>query len=241
MAAEQDKLNYVKNLVWMMCCDGRIDAGEKKFLKHAAGEVGLEVDDWNGLVKGVISDGTGHYPVGNREKAIATLKSLMVMAKADKVVDPKEKEFLAKFAKSIGVSKHEWDHIRKNTHTESLFEAFKKSLGSIIALRENFERIKDFQAVARDNGLVVLISGFDEFIKSDNESKDVVCFHVPDNRHAAVLKCRQLLEKNDGRIVAILTRYQGHLVKYLHETGLEKCIIEPVYSHDIEKTFSTSS
>ncbi len=225
----------------MMCCDGKIDAGEKKFLKHAALEVGLEVVDWNGLVKGVISDGTGHYPVGNRDRAIATLKSLMVMAKADKVVDPKEKEFLAKFAKSIGVSKHEWDYIRKNTNSESLFGAFKKSLGSIIALRENFEKIKDFQAVARDNGLVVLIFGFDEFVKSDNDSKDVVCFHVPDNRHAAVLQCRQLLEKNDGMVVAILTRYQGHLVKYLHEAGLKKCIIEPVYSHDIEKTFSTSS
>ena len=42
---------------------------------------------------------------------------------------------------------------------------------------------------------------------------------------------------NSGPVVAILTRYQGHLVKYLHEVGLKKCIIEPVYSNDIEKTF----
>jgi hypothetical protein len=238
MGSEQDKLNYVKNLVWMMCCDGKIDSGEKKFLKRAAREVGFEVDDWNGLVKGVMSDGTGRYPIGNRDKAIATLKSLMIMAKADKTVDPKEREFLAKFAKSIGVSKHEWNHIRKNTHTESLFAAFKQSYGSVVVIKDDFEKLEDFKSIAVENGLGVEVCGFDGFINNSQCNGDAVCFHVPDNRQLAILKCRQLLEKNNGKVVAILTRYQGHLVKYLHEVGLKKCIIEPVYSNDIEKTFA---
>jgi uncharacterized tellurite resistance protein B-like protein len=241
MGSEQDKQNYIKNLVWMMCCDGKIDTCEKKFLKRAAKEVELDVDDWNRLVKDVVRDGTGCYPVGNRDKAIATLKSLMVMAKADKVVDPKEKQFLSQFAKSIGVSKHEWDFIRKNTHAESLFAAFKQSYGSVIVVKEDFEKIEDFKQVAGDNGLAVRVVGFDEFVSDGKISDDIVCFHVPDNRGAAVLRCKQLLEKNAGQVVAILTRYQGHLVKYLHEAGLKKCVIEPVYAQDIEKTFSTSN
>jgi hypothetical protein len=46
-----------------------------------------------------------------------------------------------------------------------------------------------------------------------------------------------LLEKCGGKLVCILTRYQGHQVKYLLEIGLKKCIIEPVYARDIVGLF----
>ena len=51
-------------------------------------------------------------------------------------------------------------------------------------------------------------------------------------------KCKELLEKSGPKTISILTRYQGHQVKYMLEIGLEKCIIEPVYSNDIQKMFS---
>lgn len=237
MSLEQDKLNYIKNLIWMMCCDKDADTAEKKFLKRAAKEIDLKVDNWTELIKGVVRDGTGKYPVSNRDRAIAALKSLMIMARADKVVKDEEKDFLVQFARSIGISNEEWDRIRKISDTESLFAPFKTSAKSIVALKEDFEKIDDFKKVALQSGLSVQIVGFDEFIAAGPDAEDVVCFHASDDRHASVDKCKALLEKCGGRVVSILTRYQGHLVKYLREVGLKKCIIEPVYSRDIEKTF----
>lgn len=237
MSLEQDKLNYIKNLIWMMCCDKDADTAEKKFLKRAAKEIELKVDSWTELIKGVLRDATGKYPVSNRDRAIAALKSLMIMAKADKVVKDEEKDFLVQFAKSVGISNEEWNQVRKISDTESLFAPFKTSAKSIIVLKEDFEKIEDFKNIARQNGLSVQIVGFDEFMAAGSATEDVVCFHVSEDRHASIDKCKLLLEKCDGRVVSILTRYQGHLVKYLHEVDLEKCIIEPVYSRDIEKTF----
>ena len=104
----EDRLNYIKNMIRMMCCDGEIASREKKFLSRAAKEIGAEVDDWNKLLKEVLAEGTKLYPLQNREKAIATLKSLIVMAKADKKVDQREKEYILRFAKSVGVSNSEW-------------------------------------------------------------------------------------------------------------------------------------
>jgi uncharacterized tellurite resistance protein B-like protein len=237
MSLEQDKLNYIKNLIWMMCCDKDADNAEKKFLKRASKEIDLKVDDWTELIKGVLRDAHGKYPVSNRDRAIAALKSLMIMAKADKVVKDEEKNFLVQFAKSVGISNEEWNQVRKISDTKSLFTPFKTTAKSIVALNEDFEKIEDFKNVARQSGLSVQIVDFDEFIAAGANAEDVVCFHVSDNRHASVDKCKLLLEKCGGRVVAILTRYQGHFVKYLHEAGLEKCIIEPVYSSDIEKIF----
>jgi uncharacterized tellurite resistance protein B-like protein len=237
MSLEQDKLNYIKNLIWMMCCDKDADTTEKKFLKRAAKEIDLKVDNWSVLIKGVLRDAHGKYPVSNRDRAIAALKSLMIMAKADKVVKKEEKNFLVQFAKSVGISSEEWNQVKKISDTESLFAPFKTTAKNIIVLKEDFEKIDNFKNVARQNGLGVKIVGFDEFIAAAIAAEDVVCFHVSGDRHASVDKCKALLEKCDGRVVSVLTRYQGHLVKYLHEVGLEKCIIEPVYSCDIEKTF----
>ena len=47
-----------------------------------------------------------------------------------------------------------------------------------------------------------------------------------------------LLEKCGGKLACILTRFQGHQVKYLLEIGLNKCIIEPVYARDISDLFN---
>jgi hypothetical protein len=46
-----------------------------------------------------------------------------------------------------------------------------------------------------------------------------------------------LLEACGEKLVCILTRFQGHQVKYLHEIGLKKCIIEPVYARDVAELF----
>jgi hypothetical protein len=90
MATATDNLNCIKNLMQLMCCDGTIRTAEKSFLSRAATKLGVQVDDWNGLLKEVLKDGAPLYPVQNRDKAVATLKSLIVMSKADGRVDPKK-------------------------------------------------------------------------------------------------------------------------------------------------------
>ena len=242
MSREQDKLNYIKNLILMMCCDGEVAEREKKFLGRAAKAIEMKVDDWGGLLKEVIGEKRTLYPIEDRERGVATLKSLVVMAKADKRVDEREKECILRFAKSVGVSNSEWKAIKKQIDVESLFGAFKRigpmDGAGITVLKEDFEAIDDFADVARENEVATRIVGFDEFIAGEKGEGEIVCFHACQDRAATVRRCGELLEQCGERTVSVLTRYQGHQVKYMLEIGLGKCVIEPVYSHDIEGLFS---
>ena len=126
-----DNMNCLKNLMQLMCCDGLIHAAEKRFLAKAAKALNIQVDDWNDLLKEVLNDNVPLYPVNNREMAVATLKSLIVMSKADGQVDAKEKTLTLQFAKSIGVSRSEWKEIIKDVNPETLFEPFRKKPGRV--------------------------------------------------------------------------------------------------------------
>ena len=53
MSDSQDRLNWIKNLIQIMCCDREIAKPEKKFLFRAAKELQVEVSDWNALLKRV--------------------------------------------------------------------------------------------------------------------------------------------------------------------------------------------
>ncbi|MHC4526114.1 MAG: tellurite resistance TerB family protein [Planctomycetota bacterium] len=203
MTTSSDNLNCLKNLMQLMCCDGTIHPEEKSFLARAAGELEVQVDDWNGLLKQVLNDNVPLYPVQNRDKAIATLKALIVMSKADGRVDSKEKALTVQFAKSIGVSKTEWKQILKDIDVETA----------------------ELRA----------------FLDNADLAKGVVCFHAAQDKDITVTRCRMLLDTCGDKLACILTRYQGHQVKYLLEIGLRKCIIEPVYTRDISDLFSLIS
>ena len=144
MAAITDNLNCIKNLMQMMCCDGTIHAAEKSFLSRAAVELDVQVDDWNSLLKEVLKDSVPLYPVQNRDKAVATLKSLIVMSKADGQVDSKEKTLAVQFAKSIGINKSEWKRILKDINLEGLFEPFSRTAGSVTVIRDDFDKLDAF-------------------------------------------------------------------------------------------------
>jgi len=237
-----DKLNYIKNMMWMMCCDGKIADREVKFLKKAAKEVSAEIDDWKMLLKEVKSSGPQVYPINNREKAVAALKSLVIMAKVDGKIDAQEKEYLLKFAKSIGISNQQWVDLRKNIDLETLFDAFKEPCsesmnlgGGIVAIRDDFDKIDEFADVASDFGAAVDFAGYKEFVTAPAVDGQIVCFHAAQDKKETVRRCANIMKKAGGNMAAILTRYQGHQVQYMLEIGLEKCIIEPVYTQDIIK------
>lgn len=237
-----DKLNYIKNMIWMMCCDGNIADAEKKFLQKAAKEISVDIADWNKLLKEVVETGPHVYSITDQDKAIATLQSLVVMSKADGKIVDQEKEYLLKFAKAIGISNDQWKQLRKNIDLEKLFEPFNISpaekmnlSGSILALKDDFEKIDEFLSVASDFGVKTSVAAYKDFIASTPNESQIVCFHASEDRAETINRCREIMKKAGKNTVAILTRFQGHQVQYMLEIGLEKCIIEPVYTQDIVK------
>lgn len=238
MSDSQDRLNWIKNLIQIMCCDRDIARGEKKFLARAAKELRVEVRDWNALLQRVLKDERIRYPVEDHDKAIATLKSLVVMAKADGHIHKNEKHYIHRFAKMIGLSNEEFRRIVEDIDVENLFRPFQKTTGGILAIKEDFEHIDKFVAIAQENDNAVSIAGFDEFVRDAEASAEIICFHAAPERTDSVKTCRKLMEKSGDNVVSILSRHQGFQVRYLLELGLRKCIIEPVYSRDIDEIFS---
>ena len=106
-------MNCIKNLIQVMVCDGRIESQEKKFLSKAAQQLQVEVENWNTLLKEVLQDQGIIYPIRNRNKAIAALQAMVLMAKADHHLDEREGHLILRFAKSLGLSNQEWKQVLK--------------------------------------------------------------------------------------------------------------------------------
>jgi uncharacterized tellurite resistance protein B-like protein len=233
----QDELNCLKNLLQVMCCDGEVSSREKQFLKFAADSLKVEVSDWNALLKEVVGDKQAVYPLANRNKALAALKAMALMAKADDQVNEKEKTVLQTFAKTIGLTKEQWKQMLSELDLSTVFEPFGKCLGTMTVLKDDFEKIDAFLKIAGENNVQTRILTCAEYLKLPAATDDIVCFHAAEDRERTVNISALLLKKGGSRPVCILTRFQGHQVKYLHEAGLEKCIIEPVYTRDIVELF----
>lgn len=227
----------------MICCDGKLDTREKQFLASAAKQMGFDITPFNGwsqLIKQVHKDQIGIYPIKDKQKAISTLKGLIVMAKVDRHLDKREKTFIQNFAKSLGIGNVEFSDILKDIDKENLFESFTNSpinVGSMVVLEDEFEKFNDLAIVASENGVTVKTTTTQAFVASELPPEHVVCFHASENKENSTKRCQVLLQKTGADLICILTRFQGHQVKYLHELGLNKCIIEPVYSRDVMDMF----
>ena len=233
----QDNLNCLKNLMQLMCCEGVIQPKEKAFLGKAAKELAVSADDWGALLKEVLHDKIPFYPVSDRTQSIAALQAMVLMAKANGMVDEKEKKFALQFAQSIGVSKTEWKDVLNNIDAQNLFAPFQLSGGTLIALTDDFEKLDAFQKVAQDNGATVQTMDLKTWLQTETDSRAIVCFHAAEEKDLTVSRCQLLLKKTPDAVICILNRFQGHQVKYLHEAGLKKCVIEPVYARDITDIF----
>jgi uncharacterized tellurite resistance protein B-like protein len=243
MTNSQDSVNCIKNLIQMMCCDGKLDRQEKKFLAAAAKQMSFDVEafgGWNQLIKQVHKDGANLYPIKDEQKAISTLKGLVVMAKADRQIDKREKILIQNFAKSIGIGNSEFSNLVKDIDAEKLFECFNepaKNIGTIVALEDEFEKLDNFIAVAGENGATVKTTTVEALLSSELATGAIVCFHASKDKEKTLQHCQSLLQKAGDDLVCVLTRFQGLQVKYLHELGLRKCVIEPIYSRDITDMF----
>ncbi|MCI0499581.1 MAG: tellurite resistance TerB family protein [Planctomycetales bacterium] len=229
-----DNLNCLKNLLRLMCCDGTLKTAEKAFLSRAAKEMAVLVEDWNALLKSVLKDPAGCWPIEDRTKAAAALKAIVVMAKADGQVDEAEKEFALQFAKAAGISKDEWRRLLCDIDAENLFEPFQTAAPNLIVLTDNFDKLDAFLKTARDNGVTVETTDTQTLLQTPAKPDGVVCFHAAPDKDATLALAAMLLEKTaPHQPVCILTRFEGNQVKYLHEAGIETCIIEPANDRDL--------
>jgi uncharacterized tellurite resistance protein B-like protein len=238
METNQDKINCLKNLIRMMCCDGRIEECEKKFLFRTAKQLQLDIPDWNVLLREVKQGPQAFDPIHNRSRAIATLKAMIVMAKADRKVDKKEGDLLLQFAKSLDLSNAQWKQILHEIDLKTLYVPFESSTGatgSVLVLRDDFDAIDPLLGLMKELGIRFRLAGFEEVLRDRPPGENRVCFHVSPQREMTLHRARQLLEKAGEKTAAVLTRYQGHQVQYLLELGIRRCIIEPVYARDLEK------
>ncbi len=237
-----DRVNWIKNLIQVMCCDGSIHEREKRFLAKVAKQLDVKVPDWNALLRSVLRDARVRYPLSDETAALDVLKSLIVMANADGKVDDNERRYILSFAKVIGVSKD-----RLKTIVKDMDKAKKPARGGtdilsvtpantpavlITVASDDFDNLDQFVQVVREQGHDIRV------ITVDNASVDpdcILCFHAAAAPEDTVGRCRRLLQAAQGPVVAILTRYQGHHVRYLLELGIPKCVIEPVYARDVEQ------
>jgi uncharacterized tellurite resistance protein B-like protein len=237
MEDNQDKINCLKNLIRMMCCDGRIEEHEKKFLFRTAKQFQLDIPDWNALLREVKQSPQAFEPIQNRPRAIAVLKAMIVMARADRQVDKKEGDLLLQFARSLDLSDSQWKQILREIDLKTLYEPFESSplTGSILVLKDDFDTIDPLLGLMKEMRIQFRLAGFDEMLRESLAREDKICFHVSPEREITLQRARHLLEKSGEKVAAVLTRYQGHQVQYLLELGIRKCIIEPVYARDLQK------
>ena len=238
MQTDSDKLNCIKNLVRMMCCDKKLQQEELQFLAKAAKQLNMEIKDWKGLLREVQTDNCPLYPIVDKDKAIATLQALVVMAKIDKDLALEERKFIQQYAKSINVDNNQWKQIISDINVDKLFAVFNESRGEIVAVKNDFEKIEAFCMMATKNNVHVDTTDLKTILKDKSicEGK-TICFHAGEKKEDSILRYKSLVENTYGTFVGIFTRFQGNQVQYLRELGLKKCIIEPVYAQDIINIF----
>ncbi|MBE0534870.1 MAG: hypothetical protein IH624_04310 [Phycisphaerae bacterium] len=236
----QDRIHWIKNLIQLMCCDGNIADREKKFLFKAARQLGVEVADWNALLKSVLHDARVRYPISDETSARAALKSLIVMANADGKIDDNEKRYILNFAKVIGVSNTQLKEMIKDIDARHR-PASQAAPRVFTAARDDFDQIEQFVEVVGEQGHEIRVVTIEDLTAGKHTAGDILCFHAVGQPADTVERYKRLLDTTSGLIVAILTRYQGHHVRYLLELGIAKCVVEPVYARDVEQIFALVS
>lgn len=235
MSLAQDRGHCLRNLVRLMCCDGKITETERRFLAKVARELNAKVRDWPAFVKETLADPRDLWPVADRRRAIATLKSLVAMARADGRVGQREKGHIARFAKTLGVTADEWRQILDEADSPDAWRPFKSCSVGLYAIEDDFERLGDLVELATDHDIPAQTTTLEAFLSQPPRALGAVCFHAVENTEATVARGRRLLEVTGDKSVAVLTRFQGRQVQYLLETGLTRCVIEPLYPRDLPR------
>ncbi len=235
MSLAQDRGNCLRNLVRLMCCDGKIAEPEKRFLAKVAHELNAKVRDWPAFVKETLADPRDLWPVADRRRAIATLKSLVAMARADGRIGRREKGHIARFAKALGVTADQWRQILEEADSPDVWRPFKSCSVGVYAIEDDFERLQDLVDLATDHDIPAQTTPLEAFLSQPPRALGAVCFHAVEQTEATVDRCRRLLNVAGDKAVAVLTRFQGRQVQYLLEAGLTRCVIEPLYPRDLRR------
>ena len=239
MSLAHDRGNCLRNLIRLMCCDGKIEDPEKQFLKKVAHELNAKVRNWPTFVKETLADQRDLWPIADRPRAIATLKSLVAMARADGRIRRREKRYIARFAKAVGITSEQWRQILEDNDSLDLSQSFGSCPAGLYILEEDFEQLQAFLDLAAEHDIPVQTSPTEEFLAHPPRAVRAVCSHAAQETDTTIERCKQLLDVASDKTVAVLNRFQGRQVKYLLELGLKLCVIEPVYPPDLQDIMGT--
>jgi len=242
MSLVSDRGDCLRNVIRVMCCDGKIAEAERQFLAKVAHELNAKVRDWPTFIKEVLRDPEPVRPIADPQRALATLEAMVRMARADGAIHRREKRCLAAFAKAIGVSAEQWRRIVQGSREPegagaTLREAFSAEActSGVYALTDDFEQVGALLDLAAAHDVPVETRTVAAFLADPPRAAQAVCFHAAEETETTLERCRRLLEVAGEKTAAVLTRFQGRQVQYMLEAGLKRCVIEPLYAEDLPR------
>ena len=106
LSDRESKLSFLKGLLLLAKCDGHFDDNEKQFYLSAATALELSEDDHRTLVKWIDTGKVSKdLKFASKRQSLFFLKEAVQLCYVDGSYSEKERSFIAKVAKQIGVSK----------------------------------------------------------------------------------------------------------------------------------------
>lgn len=90
----------------------------------------------------------------------------------------------------------------------------------IAAVKDDFDQIDEFVQIVREHGREVCILTLDDLLSRKEPACGIICFHAAGQPADTVQRHNRLRDAAAAPLVAVLTRYQGHHVRYLLELGV---------------------
>jgi hypothetical protein len=234
MVARQQRQHCLNNLALMLLADGEVSPQEMDFLQKAAGVLGVESDDWPGYLRSMEKDETTVYPIEDRSFARKVLSAMAEMARRDGKYDAAEQQLLHLFVKACALSTEEVADILPPAPGQSP-QPDGGAQQRMLVVTTDFEAVDTLVTVLERCGVVVATREYQEVLHGHAlGDHTIVCLHGAVEKDTTIKRCDNLLHSYPGlTVVPILGRYQGHQVKYLHEIGIPRCIVEPVFPADV--------
>lgn len=229
----EDGRNCIKNLIAVAAADRKLDSGEKEFFLNVFKKLEIPSGELPILFREVRGDGLPFYPVKSREAAIKTLKMMLTMARADGSFDVSEKKIIHAFAKAIGFDREALAGKVAESGEESSSETPETptdfSWLNIRVITDHFEKLEEFMGSLES--MNASGASFLDFLREP--SGDIVFMHAVERRKATVTRLEKIQKICSARIVPIMTRFQGDQIKYVHDLGIPRCMIEPVLKNEV--------
>ncbi len=232
-----DRRNCNRNLIAVAGADGRLESGEKDFFLKVSEKLNISSRELPILFQEVQRDGILFYPIQSREFAAKTLKMMLAMARVDGSLDVSEKRIITAFSKAIEQDRESLaSHVAESGEERSPETPVETSAFSSIAIcviTDHFEKLDEFIEALQP--MDVVQASYLDFLR--DPTGDVVFMHATEKRKATVGRLEKMQASCSMPIVPVMNRFQGAQIKYAHELGLSRCMIEPMLKTEVVPLF----